>query len=243
MSRFNKEPSMNKFFVVLSLICSLSIGLASNATVVMPYEVTQSVPLGGNLKVNGFTDVVTLPSTETSNFWNDFTSLAFQSVMVASAHNVSRGSTVRATVTNDPYIIPIDGVNYVMVKDKSTNDWSEKDLLGYDDPKNAMFTSLKNLESDGNRSNITPDEIKKAGVRLVKLAPDGTLLVNDRAQDLNLNRIKYIDTSNLKRTANSQSTGIFGHFYVYLNTDDGSRKMAVGYVTFDTHSNLKIMFQ
>ena len=234
---------MNKTIVALSLIFSLSIGLCSNATSIFPYQSLQAQPLGGAITVDGCVDRVTLSSSGTSNFWDDFTNLAWQSAIAANIYAVSRRSTVQISVTNDPYIVPIDGVNYVMVKDKKTDDWNENDLLGYDDPKDSMFSSLKLLEQDGNYAQITSAELKNAGIRLVKLAEDGTLLVKDRKQDLNLSKIKYIDMLNLKRTANSENTGIFGHFNVYLNTDDGSRKMTVGYVTFDTHSNLKILFQ
>ena len=223
---------MNKFVLTLcSLICLFTTHLSCVAFELFPYKTQTPQSIGGTIKSNGCEDLIVLPSDSDTNFMKEL--FAPSAIAVAAA-------TVFAV---DPYVVPIDGINYVMVKDKQTSDWGEQDLLGYEDPKEDLFLSLRNLESDGNNSKITPQELKKAGIRFVKLAEDGTLLVKDRTQDLNLNKIKYIDIKNLRRTANSQNTGIFGHFYVYLNTDDGSRKMAVGYVTFDTHSNLKIMFQ
>ena len=130
-----------------------------------------------------------------------------------------------------------------MVKDKNTQDWSEQDLLGINDPKDNVFLSLKSLESDGNPDKLTGEEIKQAGVRLVLLNNDGTLLVNNRQKDYNLNKIDYIDMKNIKKTANSDQTGIFGHFNVYLKTKSQKPKMVVGYITFDTKNNLEILFK
>lgn len=219
---------MKKF---LATICVLSIGLGSSAVELFPYQASVVQQIQGSIETRGCNDYITLPSKDEFNIRDGFISPR------------SAGAIAVATLLAvDPYIVPINGVNYVMVKDKATSDWSEKDLLGIDDPKDNMFLSLRGLESDKDYSKITGSELKKAGIRLVKLNKDGILLVKDKTQDYPLNKIKYIDMLNLKQTANSKEIGIFGHFNVYLNTK-GANKMVVGYVTFDTHSKLKIMFE
>lgn len=223
---------MKRFILAICpIFCILFFVQTANAIELFPYKSQQAQAIQGTVKTNGCTDIITLPANDEFNIIDE----------------LFRPSTAVAlpviALALDPYVIPVDGVNYVMVKDKKTNDWSEKDLLGIDDPKDNMFLSLRSLESDGNYAKLTPSELKKAGVRLVKLNADGTLLVNDRKQDFDLNKIDYIDMLKLKQTANSENTGVFGHFNVYLKTKGTSKKMTVGYVTFDTHSNLKILFK
>lgn len=231
---------MNKI-AALSILCFLSIGLNASASTIFPYQSSPAKPIGGVVKTEAGQDTIILPSAEKCNLLKEARNAAIFTIFETEYEVIKKEPSILLTL--DPYIIPIDGNNYVMVKDKQDNNWSEKDLLGYEDPKDQMFNSLRGLDVDSDNTKITANELKKASIRLVKLAEDGTLLVKDRTQDLNLNKIKYIDIKNLRRTANSQNTGIFGHFYVYLNTEDGSRKMTVGYITFDTNSNLKIMFQ
>ena len=65
--------------------------------------------------------------------------------------------------------------------------------------------------------------------------------MNDRTKDFSLNKIDYIDIINLKRTANSESTGIFGHFNVYLK--NSKNRMVVGNVTYDTNEKIQVLFK
>lgn len=219
---------MKKFFVTM---CLFGIGLGGYAVELFPYQTSVVQQIQGSVETRGCNDYITLPSKEEFNIRDGFIS-----------PRTAGAIAVASLLAVDPYIVPINGTNYVMVKDKSSNDWSEKDLLGIDDPKDNMFLSLRGLESDKDYSKITGKELKQAGIRLAKLNKDGILLVNDRTQDYPLSKINYIDMLRLKQTANSKETGIFGHFNVYLNTNDVN-KMVVGYVTFDTHSKLKIMFE
>ena len=153
----------------------------------------------------------------------------------------STSGTSSVTITRDPFVIPIDGKYYVMVKDKTGGTWGPEDLLGYTDPKNDKFRSLRALESDNKYAQLTGEEIKKAGVRLVLLNENNVLLVKERDKDYDLSKINYIDMLNLKVTANGKDTGVFGHFNVYLKT--AKPKMVTGFVTFDTESKLKILFE
>lgn len=217
---------------IIAVLCLLSFGLTCNAFELFPYQGMSNVQtINGTVKTNGCNDIITIPSSKSFSIMEELRGPASVAILPA------------VILAADPYVVPVDGVNYVMVKDKKTTDWNEQDLLGYDDPKNNMFLSLRSLESDGDFSKITGKELKTAGIRLVRLNEEGVLLVNDRKQDYSLDKINYIDMTNLKKTANSKSTGIFGHFNVYLKTGNSTKKMVVGYVTFDTHSNLKILFK
>lgn len=227
---------MKKIIVIL---CLLSFGLSCNALELFPYQGMSNVQtINGTVTTNGCNDIITIPSSQSFNILKELTSSVSGAIMPSVSLAIESNA-----LPADPYVVPVDGVNYVMVKDKKTTDWNERDLLGYDDPKDNMFLSLRSLESDGDFSKITGKELKTAGIRLVRLNEDGVLLVNDRKQDYSLDKINYIDMSNLKKTANSKNTGIFGHFNVYLKTDNSAKKMVIGYVTFDTHSNLKILFK
>lgn len=143
----------------------------------------------------------------------------------------------------DPYVIEIDGHKYVLVKDRQDKNWSEKDLLGIDDPKENRFASLIALNSDLNHGKLTPDELRKAEIRFVRLDSKGALLVNERNKDFNLDKIDYVDIINLKRTANAEVTGIFGHFTVYLKTNNPKKRAVVGYVTYETNQKIEYMFK
>lgn len=245
---------------IIAVLCLLSFGLSCNAFELFPYKNSSDVKqLEGKVKTVGNNDVITITSDKPFKLVDEvktavtISAIAAAVVVPAAASTLSAaplasagggGAAAGATIaTLDPYVVPIDGVNYVMVKDKKTTDWNEHDLLGFDDPKNNMFVSLKGIESDGDFSKISGNELKAADIRLVRLGNDDVLLVNDRNQDYSLDKIDYIDMTNLKRTANSKATGIFGHFNVYLKTGNSTKKMVMGYVTFDTHSNLKILFK
>lgn len=147
----------------------------------------------------------------------------------------SRGSLLSYL---DPYIIRIDGTDYVLVTDSKDNNWSVDNILGKDDSKENLFASLKKLESDGNSAKITAKELQKANIRFVKLNSDGSLALNERNLDYNLNNILYIDMKNL-RTAlgNKNQDGTFGYFYVYIK-DGNSKKAVPGRVTFEEKTEL-----
>ena len=143
---------------------------------------------------------------------------------------------------NDPYVIPIDGNYYVLVIDKPSKNWTHNDLFGIYDSKTNRFKSLISLDTNKDLK-VTPQEIQKANIRMVQMDKQGTLLVNQKQKDYNLNNILYIDLKDLKRNANCEETGIFGHFNVYFKTSDYKTKLAVGYVTYDYEDDLKFMFK
>ena len=138
----------------------------------------------------------------------------------------------------DPYIVRIENTDYVLVKDSNDKKWTVENILGYNDSKEDLFASLKLLESDGNTSKISSKELQKANIRFVKLNSDGSLALDDKSLDYDINNVLYIDMKNL-RTAlgNKNQDGTFGYFYVYIK--DGSSKKAVpGRVTFEEKQEL-----
>lgn len=138
----------------------------------------------------------------------------------------------------DPYIVRIDNIDYVLVKDSKDGKWSVENILGYDDSKDDLFASLKKLESDGNSAKISSKELQNASIRFVKLNSDGSLALDNKSSDYDINKVLYIDMKNL-RTAlgNKNQDGTFGYFYVYIK--DGNGKKAVpGRVTFEEKQEL-----
>lgn len=139
----------------------------------------------------------------------------------------------------DPYIVSIGGKNYILVKDRKDKNWSVENILGHDDSKDDLFGALKKLESDGDNTKITADELKKAGIRFIHLNSDGSAELDNRNLDYDLNNVYYIDMKNL-RTAlgNKNQDGTFGYFYVIVN-DNGKKRPVPGRVTFEEKRELQ----
>lgn len=138
----------------------------------------------------------------------------------------------------DPYIVTINNKNYILIKDSKDNKWSTENILGYEDSKENLFASLKNLETDGDNSKISVDELRKADIRFAHLNSDGSVALNERNLDYSLDNVLYIDMKNL-RTAlgNKNQDGTFGYFYVIIQ--DGNKKRPVaGRVTFEEKEEL-----
>lgn len=217
---------MKKVLIVLSL---LMYALSVSAKV---YEYSNPEPINNiyNIKQSGCNEYIQIPAKSGFNPW------AALGITTASA-------AVLSAVLLDPYVVKIDGNTYVLVKDRTDKNWSEKDLLGIDDPKENRFESLIKLNADGDYSKVTSAELKKAGIRFVRMNSKGALLVNERNKDYDLNKIDYIDIINFKRTANSQQTGVFGHFVVYLKTADSKKRAVVGNVTYETDKKIEVLFK
>lgn len=139
----------------------------------------------------------------------------------------------------DPYIVSIEGKNYILVKDCKDGKWSVENILGHDDSRDNLFGALKKLESDGDASKITVDELKKAGIRFALLNSDGSAELDKRNLDYNLDNVFYIDMKNL-RTAlgNKNQDGTFGYFYVIIN-ENGKKRAVPGRVTFEEKRELQ----
>lgn len=222
------EVNMKKLIVLLCLLLGANCVYAEK---IYQYRNTTPINSSDSVKVRGCHEHVSLPSRQNN------------SNVIESFFAGSSVATVLMAAAMDPYIIEIDGAKYVLVKDRKDGKWSEKDLLGFDDPKTNRFASLVKLNSDTDFSKVTSAELKKAKIRFVRINSDGALLVNDRTKDYNLNKIDYIDIIDLKRTANAKETGIFGHFTLFLKTENGKKRAVVGYVTYENDENIKVMFK
>ncbi len=218
---------MKKIFALL-IVMFMSAGVYANQL----YEY-KNRPINdvGNYKQRGCNEHIQIPAKNQFNIARTFLGMG------------AAGAVMLPAMLLDPYIVKIDGVNYVLVKDRADSNWSEKDLIGIDDPKGNRFESLIKLNSDLDYSKVTSAELKKANVRFVRMNTKGVLLVNERKKDYDLNKVDYIDIINLKRTANSESTGIFGHFTVYLKTSNGAKRAVVGYVTYETNEKIQVLFK
>lgn len=126
-----------------------------------------------------------------------------------------------------------------MILDNNDGKWDTNDILGINDNKDNLFEALKGLESDGDTSNLTGDELAKAGIRLVAKNDDGTLAVDDKSKDFDLSKIDNIDMTNLTRsTDNDGNVGTFGNFNLTLT--DG--RTIQGAETFEEKSTLQKLF-
>lgn len=139
----------------------------------------------------------------------------------------------------DPYVISAGGKNYILITDRKDDNWSVENILGYDDNRDDLFGALKKLKSDGDNDKITKDELKKAGIRFALLNSDGSVALDDRELDYDLEKVLYIDMKNL-RTAlgNKNQDGTFGYFYVIVK-DGGKKRALSGRVTFEEKKELQ----
>ncbi len=144
---------------------------------------------------------------------------------------------ILAMAVSDPFVIKIDGVQYVMLKDNKDGLWNEKDILGFFDTPELLFSSLVALNKNTD-TKITPDELKAQNIRFAAVGADGKLLVDETSSDFDVNKINYIDIKKLRKLANYTPDGVFGHFNVHLT--DG--RMIVGFVTFSDSEHLKGLF-
>lgn len=220
---------MKKYILIL---CLFTICISANAENVFPYQNNSPLNCPNNIiKTRGNSEYVTIPPRE-----------IFNPLHRASGAGIVTAAALPALLL-DPYVITIDGNTYVMIKDNGDKNWSKDNLIGINDPKGNRFESLIKLNSDKDYSKITPQELKNANIRFVRKDSKGRLLVNDKTKDFDLNKIDYIDIINLKRTANSDVTGIFGHFTVYIKSKNSKSKAIVGYVTYETNNEIEILFK
>lgn len=144
--------------------------------------------------------------------------------------------------SSDPYMIKIGKTQYLMILDNKDGKWNENDILGFSDKKEELFKSLINLNSDNDKTKLTSSELKARKIRFVQISSKGALLVKDKSKDFELSKIDYIDLKNLKTIANSSTSGVNGHFNLYLKTTNPSEKLVTGYVIYFSDDDLKTLF-
>lgn len=222
---------MKKFFLTaLILTAGLSAGAQDaikSGTVSLDYVLPSSqnsFPIQGTQITKGNCDYITLP---------------FQSAIVNYASNAPHPEIV---VASDPYMIKIGKTQYLMILDNKDGKWNEKDILGYDDKKEELFKSLISLNSDNDKTKLTSNELKNLKIRFVQISAKGTLALKDKSKDFDLNKIDYIDLMDLKTIANSSSSGVNGHFNLYLKSPNPSERLVTGYVIYFSDDDLKTLF-
>ncbi len=219
---------------IVSALFIMALGLQANATNIYPLSNLPSQTINGTVERCADRDIIMMNSRMST----------YDSIFnTRSAVGAVAGAGLALALLVDPYYVQVDGVNYVMIKDKTSNKWTAQDFLGIEDTKETLFNGLKTVESDGDYTKITSNELKKAKIRFARVDKNGTVLANDRTKDLNLNKIDYIDMTTLQKVANSKVKGIAGHFRLFLKTKDNSRRMVIGYATLDNKDDLQISFK
>ena len=229
---------------VFLLFAALLVSLPANAGN-MWYKTSGSNPIYSNtyVKFNGTPSLKRITSSANANN-SEFVSALFAGAGLATGRislmNTPSITTPRSALRTflDPYIVNINGKNYVLVKDSPDNNWTVENILGYNDSRDDLFASLKNLETDNDSTKISTEELKKAGIRFVLLNSDQSLALEDRTKDFDLSKVQYIDMKNL-RTAlgNKNDDGTFGYFYVVIK-DNGKKRAYPGRVTFEDKQEL-----
>lgn len=218
---------MKKFLILASLMF-FSLGLNQAQAQEVIFTMEQKIPEYDFL--TGESTGTILEGTSFSKGNTDYILLPPQQYEIEkmSLHEIS---------VSDPFVIKIDGVQYVILKDNKDGVWNEQDILGFYDTPELLFSSLVALNQNAD-TKLTPNELKNNNVRLAAVGTDGKLLVENTEKDFDLNKINYIDIKKLRKLANYTPDGVFGHFNVYLN--DG--RMIVGLVTFSESEHLKDLF-
>lgn len=210
------------------LLCLSAFMLAANIASAAEYDFTKANPDVYDF-LTGETAGTILDASCYTQGTTDYYLLPAEKETAASAIK-----DILVMAVSDPFVIKIDGVQYVMIKDNKDGIWDEKDILGFYDTPELLFSSLVALNQNAD-TKITPDELKSQNIRLAAVGNDGKLLVKNNASDFDINKINYIDIKKLRKLANATPDGVFGHFNVHLT--DG--RMIVGFVTFSDSDHLK----
>ena len=163
-------------------------------------------------------------------------------------HSQTSSSAIRNSVNTalygyDPYMVEINGVRYMMIKDNNDGVFNKNDILGITDTTSTVFPSLSPL--DLNRHNrLTGQELTKAGIRLVKISSSGKLLYKDKSQDFKNSNIVFIYMTELRKAYdNNGRTGDFGYYDVVIKDAKGKTQLVTGVVTFETEQELNKYFK
>ena len=231
---------------LLVLLCILLFGIEGFADDMYLFKGTV-IQDKYNQKVKKSKSIINLPETKpfklvTNNDTKELQKAGVEALAlgISTTAGIIASTMFSGSLVLDPYVLQIQDKQYVLVKDKTKGKYSSNDLVGIQDSKHSRFNSLIALDKNAD-GRVTGEEIEKAKLRLVQTAPNGALLVKHRQNDFDLNNIDYIDLNSLTKNANSEETGIFGHFNVYLKIP--AQRIAVGYVTYDNKEDLNILFE
>jgi len=231
---------LKKMFIAICLLAAFSsqnvfadqnytLGRNPNTTISNPTNVNPATP-------SGFCDA----------FREGFVTTGGNIMSPRNIGSFSRGTRISAagaTINSfDPYMLEIDGVKYMLVRDNNDGVFDYNDILGYNDSKTNLFASLKPLDTN-NDNKLTANELAVANVRLVKIDANGKLLYADKKSDYKVENIKFISIKGLRKSwKNNGSTGNFGLFDAVVYNPDKSSKIVTGIVTFETPEEIQKYF-
>lgn len=177
------------------------------------------------------------------NGMSDFFSTT-QSYSNSTFKNIGNPIAISYTGTHyDPYLIEIDGIRYMMIKDNNDNVFDRNDILGINDTTNTVFASLLPIDFNGDKK-LTGDELSKANIRLVKIGQNGKLLFSDKSQDFDNSNVVFIHLSELRKAyKNDGNSGDFGFYDVVIKNQTGNKKLVTGVVTFESDDKIKKYFE
>ena len=119
--------------------------------------------------------------------------------------------SISASRMCNTYSLTYQGSTYYMVKDNE-KPYTRKSLLGCEDySATNLFDPIVSLNSDYSFGRLTPAELSKANIRFVKLTASlGPLDLYNKNNDLDLNKIAYIDLSYMYSiSGNSGSINVY----------------------------------
>ncbi len=142
----------------------------------------------------------------------------------------------------DPYLIEIDGIRYMLVKDNNDGKFDFNDILGIEDTPSNIFASLRTL--DANHDNkLTGQELQNANIRLVKINSNGKLAFDNKSQDFETSDIVFIHLSEIRKAYNNNgNVGDFGYYDAVIKDKSGNKKLVTGVVTFESKVNIQKYF-
>lgn len=191
-----------------------------------------------------------LPSRSTSSAMDAFCSgmsdflSPSQSYSNSTVRNIENPIDVSYTgVHHDPYLIEINGVRYMMIKDNNDGVFDRNDILGINDTTKTVFASLLPIDFNGDRK-LTGEELSKANIRLVKIGQNGKLIFSDKSQDFKNSDIVFIHLTELRKSyKNNGNSGDFGFYDVVIKDSTGNKQLVTGVVSFESEAQIKGYFE
>ena len=176
----------------------------------------------------------------------DFSSAFYQGFSNGISGNSERAALIAASPRGssgyDPYLIEINGIKYMLIKDNNDGIFNEEDILGIKDTQKNVFASLKPLDTDRNLK-LTGKELENSGVRLVKINENGKLDYKNKENDFKNSNIEFIYLSELRKAyKNDGTTGQFGQYDVVIKNNKGEKTLVTGLVTFESKNQVEKYF-
>lgn len=130
-----------------------------------------------------------------------------------------------------PFWIKIGDTKYYMVIERSDNNYTYKDLLGCNKSKKQLFTPFKELDNDGDYTNISSSELSGGSIRFVSVKTSGKLELADKSKDFPLDTILYIDMMTTA-TYTDKYARPFGTFSMYVKSERGNYRKYIGHAGY-----------